>query len=304
MTNAWFLDEESRDRWIFHRVRRTVLQTRTRFCNVQILDTAALGRVLVLDDKIQSAELDEAIYHEALVHPAMTAHPGPKRVLILGGGEGATLREVLKHRCVERAVMVDIDGELVKICRKHLPSWSAGAFRSPRARIVIGDAVRFILRRPGTYDVIIADISDPEEDSPAGVIYTREFYRAARRRLRPGGIFVTQATEIFYDGSGIHPVLRATLASVFGRADSYAEYIPSFSSLWGFVAASDRAVVAGLDREVIARRLKERRVRTSYYCADMHGRMLLLPPAVRKRLARKKRLSTKKRPAFVYTPGR
>jgi len=303
MTNSWFLDEESRNRWIAYRLRRTVLQTRTRFCRVQILDTAALGRILVLDDKIQSAELDEAIYHEALVHPAMTAHPEPRRVLILGGGEGATLREVLKHRCVERAVMVDIDGELVEICRKHLPSWSAGALRSPRARVVIGDAVRYVLRRPGTWDVIIADISDPEEGSPAGVIYTREFYRALRPRLRPGGIFVTQATEIFYDGTGIHPILRATLASVFKRASSYAEYIPSFSSLWGFVAASDLAVVDGLDRAAIEKRLKERRVQTSYYNAAMHARMFLLPPAVRKRLAREKRLSTKKRPAFVYTPG-
>jgi spermidine synthase len=304
MTNNWFRDEESRDRWIFYRLRRTVLQTRTRFCNVQILDTASLGRVLVLDDKIQSAELDEAIYHEALVHPALTAHPEPRRVLILGGGEGATLREVLKHRCVERAVMVDIDGELVEICKKHLPAWNAGAFRSRRARVVIGDAVRFILRRPGTWDVVIADISDPEEGSPASVIYTREFYRAVKRRLRPGGLFVTQATEIFYDGSGIHPVLRATLASVFGRAESYAEYIPSFSSLWGFVAASDGSAVEGLHRDLIARRLRQRRVRTSYYGADMHGRMFILPPAVRRRLAREKRLSTKKRPAFVYTPGR
>lgn len=303
MTNTWFLDEESRDRWIGYRVRRTVLQTRTRFCRVQILDTAALGRVLVLDDKIQSAELDEAIYHEALVHPAMTAHPGPRRVLILGGGEGATLREVLKHRCVERAVMVDIDRELVALCRKHLSSWSAGAFRDRRARVVIGDAVRFILRGPGTYDVIIADISDPEEGSPAGVIYTREFYRALGRRLRPGGVFVTQATEIFYDGSGIHPILRATLASVFAGAASYGEYIPSFSSLWGFIAASHAVQVQDLDRGTIARRLKERGVRTSYYGAAMHERMFLLPPAVRRRLAREKRLSTKKRPAFVYTPG-
>jgi len=298
----WFLDEESRERWIFYRVNAHVLAARTRFQQVRIIDTGALGRVLVLDDKIQSAALDEHIYHEALVHPALTAHPAPARVLILGGGEGATAREVLKHRCVREAVMVDIDGELVELCRRHLPGWHAGALRSPRLRLVVADALAFVPACRERFDAIVCDVSDPEPGSPACRIYTKGFYEALARLLAPGGVFVTQATEIFYDGSGIHSVINRTVKRALGRAESYCEYVPSFSSLWGFVAAGGSGPLGALDAATIRARLRERRVRTRYYGAETHARIFCLPPEVRARIAAERRVSTARRPAFVYSP--
>jgi spermidine synthase len=270
---------------------------------VRIIDTHALGRVLVLDDKIQSAALDEHIYHEALVHPALTAHPSPSRVLILGGGEGATAREVLRHRCVREAVMVDIDGELVDICRRHLPAWHAGALRSPRLRLVVGDALAFVPACRERFDVVICDISDPEPGSPACRIYTKGFYERLGRLLAPGGLFVTQATEIFLDGSGIHAVIHATVKKALGRAESYCEHVPSFSTLWGFVAAGGSAPLGALPAATIRARLRSRRVRTRYYNAETHARLFCLPPEVRRRIESERRVSTVRRPAFVYSPA-
>ncbi|MFH1437827.1 MAG: polyamine aminopropyltransferase [Pseudomonadota bacterium] len=301
MSNNWFVDEESRHRWIWYRVRRHTLSTRTAFQDVDILESHSQGTLLVIDGKIQSAEFDEYVYHEALVHPVMVAHPDPRRVLILGGGEGAALREVLKHGCVRRAVMVDLDEELVQLCKKHLKKWHCGAFDDRRARLIFDDATKFVRASKDTFDVIIADISDPQANNPATGCYTREFYGALKKRLAPGGIFVTQATEIFLDGSGIYSVLYNTARSVFGSTESYGEFIPSFTSLWGFVAASPTLSLRSLDAGTIAARLRERKVRTAFYTPQTHARMLILPPGAEKKIAREKRLSTKKNPAVDYS---
>ena len=301
MSNNWYVDEESRHRWIWYRIRRHTLSTRTDFQDVDILESHSMGTLLVLDGKIQSAEFDEYVYHEALVHPVMVAHPNPRRILILGGGEGATLREVLKHGCVRRAVMVDLDEELVRLCKKHLKKWHCGAFDDRRARLVFDDATKFAATSKDTFDVIITDISDPEANSPATSCYTREFYGDLKKRLAPGGIFVTQATEIFLDGDGIHSVLNNTARCVFGNAESYGEFIPSFTSLWGFVAASPTLSLRSLDAGTISTRLRERKVRTAFYTPKKHAGMLILPPRVEKRIAREKKLSTKKNPAAVYS---
>lgn len=304
MTNIWFLDEESRSRWILYRVKKHVLEAETDFCTVRIMDTESLGRILVLDSKIQSAELDEHIYHEALVHPAMTAHSNPRRVLILGGGEGATLREVLKHGCVQQAIMVDINKQLVEICRKYLPAWHRNAFRDKRARIIFDDAADFIREAREKFDVIISDISDPEEGSPAAFFYTKEFFTLVKGRLKPDGIFVSQATEIFYDGSGIHPIINRTAARVFRVAESFCEFIPSFSSMWGFIAGTQGLSLKGLERKSVTGRLKERGVKTDFYSAAMHARMFILPPAAQKAITGEKKISTRKNPATVYSGSR
>jgi spermidine synthase len=117
---------------------------RTAFQEVAILDTQEYGKMLVIDGRTQSAEEDEYIYHEALVHPAMLTHPEPRQVLIIGGGEGASLREVLRYRSVERVVMVDIDRELVELCQKWLPEWHQGAFQDPRVELVFADGKDYI----------------------------------------------------------------------------------------------------------------------------------------------------------------
>ncbi|MCX6654358.1 MAG: fused MFS/spermidine synthase [Candidatus Bathyarchaeota archaeon] len=202
--NCWFMDQEDDNKSIYHRVKKEVFSTRTKFQEVEFLICYGLGEVLILDNKIQSAEFDEYIYHEALVHPAMFAHELPQRVLILGGGEGATAREVLRHSSVSEVIMVDIDGELVEFCKKHLKKWHQNSFNDERFEVIYQDAWDYVKNTKKRFDVIIADISDPIEGGPATNIYTKEFYEMISRILNPGGLFVTQAVEVLYGNVEYH----------------------------------------------------------------------------------------------------
>src|SRR5262249_14511312 len=173
-----------------YRVTKVLACQKTAFQNVVIAESCNYGRILFMDGAVQSAQDDEALYHEMLVQPAMILHAEPRDVLIVGGGEGATLREVLAHKSVRTATMVDIDQEAVELCREHLGPWHQGAFEDPRARVFYEDGRGFVERTDALYDVVIIDVVDSFEGGPAERLYTREFYELLRKRLRPGGIVV------------------------------------------------------------------------------------------------------------------
>jgi spermidine synthase len=214
---------------------------RTGYQSVVIAKTYNYGMALFLDGQIQSAEDDEALYHELLVQPAMLRHESPKDVLILGGGEGATLREVLVHESVRSATMVDLDGELVDLCRQHLEIMHMGAFDDPRARLIIGDGRAFLEHDPNLYDVIIVDLVDMIEHTQISRLYTIEFYELVRQRLRPGGIVAVQGLEFSFLDDEAHAAIARTLRVVFKEVHSYRTHIPSFLASWGFMLASDWA---------------------------------------------------------------
>ncbi len=246
------------DRYIY-RLKNVVFQGRTAQQSVLIADTWNYGRALFLDSVIQSSAEDEALYHEMLVQPAMLRHPSPRDVLVLGGGEGASLREVLAHRSVRQVTMVDFDRELVELCRTHLLRWHRGAFEDKRVRLVFEDARAFVARDDGRYDVIVIDLVDILEDMAASRLYSRQFYTLLRQRLRPDGIVVVQGLEFSFSDDRGHAALARTLRSVFGEVHSYRTHIPSFLGAWGFVIASDWVrpldwAEAEIDR-VIAERL-------------------------------------------------
>lgn len=296
-TAEWFMDRESEHKFTFHRIKEQILSTRTKYQTIKILDTYTLGRILVTDNKIQSAEADEYIYHECLVHPAMMLSPSPETVLILGGGEGATLREVLKYKAVKKVTMVDIDRELVNICQKYLPSWHRGAFQDKRVRLVFTDALKFIDRKLTPVDVLIMDISDPLADGPAAKLYTQEILQKMKRLLHEKSVFITQAIDVYFDNTDLHSVIHQTLKGVFKYVESYYEYIPSFSGLWGFVIASDFASASALSPAEIDRNLRQYQVRDlRYYDGQAHQRLFALPKVLRRIIRRQKQRSTIKHP--------
>jgi len=214
--------------------------SKTKYQDVSIFDTHNWGKVLLLDGLIQSAQFDEHRYHEALVHPAMIAHHNPKNVLIIGGGEGATAREVLKHPSVEHCTMVDIDGQLVEQCEKHLPEWHQGAFEDPRLELVIGDGMQFVLECNDIFDVIIIDVCDSfEDDSPTKGFFTANFVTKVKRILEIKGIVVYQAMSTAACENEKFIEVFKGVDQAFTYTTPYATYIPSFWSEWGFVAASD-----------------------------------------------------------------
>jgi spermidine synthase len=230
----WFLDLSSPADLVAYEKQEVLVSGTTRFQEYEIFRSRLWGKVLLLDGRLQSAQADEFIYHEALAHPALVAHPEPGRVLVLGGGEGATLREVLRHPGVESAVMVDIDQELVEVCRAWLPEFHQGAFDDPRTELVFADGRTWLAaQKDGSFDVIILDLPEPLEEGPALLLFTREFYGLVRSKLAPGGLAALQSGTAGPWGR-LLPDLNCTLKAVFPRVEAYTAFVPSFMDLYGF----------------------------------------------------------------------
>ena len=176
-----------------HAIIRTVFGLRTEFQLMEILETASYGKVLVLDGRIQSSVADDFIYHETLVHPAMIQHERPETALVIGGGEGATLREVLRYGSIRRVVMIDIDQAVIEACKVHLPEMHRGSFADERAELRFEDARAYLEATRERFDVAFIDLTEPMEEGPARFLFTREFYRLVSDRLTDRGLMAMQA---------------------------------------------------------------------------------------------------------------
>lgn len=293
----WFTPDESHS----HRIAKYIIKTRTRFQDVVLAETCSFGRCLILDGEMQSASLDEFIYHESLVYPAMLTVNNPEKVIILGGGEGATLREVLKHKKATKAIMVDIDGEVVDFCRKYLKEWHQGSMSNPRAEVIINDAAAVIMESKEIFDVIISDLPTAIEGGPAYKLYTLEFYKELKRKLAPGGAFVLQA------GSGnilqikFHSALYTTLRQIFKIVRPYYAYVPSFDVPWAFLFCSDRLDPAQLSVKQIERKITENiNGNLRFYDGITHVGLFHVPKYLRTFLQQQDRMITEKKPVFFY----
>ena len=297
---TWFQEYLTPNLAQYIAVRERVFSGKTRFQEVEVLDTIDFGRCLILDGKTQSSEADEFVYHEALVHPAMVAHPNPESVFIAGGGEGATLREVLAHNSVKSAVMVDLDGEVVDICRRFLPNHHRGAFDDPRVQLHIADARKYLEDTEDTYDVIIVDLPDPQEAGPASFLYTQSFYSLLRRRLNPGGVAAVQSEQCMTGNLKAFTAVSHTLGSVFPRVFPYHAMIPSFSLDWGFNLASLGPSPTEMAAQEVDRRLEERGCDSLWsYDGEAHLGMFMLLKNVRAALAEETRVITEDDPLVV-----
>ncbi|MEE8636972.1 MAG: polyamine aminopropyltransferase [Dehalococcoidia bacterium] len=297
----WFYDHISPDLTVMHSIREKIYSGRTKFQSVDIIKTGSFGTCLILDGKIQSSEADEFIYHEALVHPAMLTHPRPENVFIAGGGEGATLREVLAHKTVKRVVMVDIDEEVVGLCRRFLSSWHEKAFDDPRTELHFIDARKYLDESSEEFDVIIIDLADPLEQGPARLLYTKEFYRIIAQKLGPAGIMSVQAESSEWANLDNFAAIVNTLGNVFPVACPYQVHVPAFLGLWGFVSASQSLDPSKLTPEEIDTRIATRISRElKSYDGLTHQAMFTLPKHIRHQLAISKRVITDQEPISAY----
>jgi spermidine synthase len=299
--HSWFSDHISPDLTMLHSIKDRIYSGRTRFQSVEIIDTGSFGVCLVLDGKIQSSEVDEFIYHEALVHPSMLTHPHPERVLIAGGGEGATLREVLAHKTVNKAVMVDIDEEVVGLCRRFLPSWHQNAFDDPRTELHFTDARKYLEEIDERFDVIIIDLVDPLEQGPARLLYTWEFYQIVKQKLGHNGIMSVQSEQSEWDNLDNFAAISSTLRNVFRIAHPYQVHIPSFFSLWGFSAASESLDASDISPDEIDARISARvSKKLKSYDGLTHRAMFTIPKHIRQELAASRRIITDEQPISAY----
>ncbi len=299
---SWYVETLGDSLHYYYRIENFIYQGESKFQKIDVVDTCEFGRVLFLDEKIQSAEIDEFIYHEMLVHPAMLLHPEPKKVLIIGGGEGATLREVLNHPSVEQVVMVDIDEELVNICERYLEKWHRGAFSDPRSKVIFTDARKYIFETDEKFDVVISDLTEPLEEGPSIYLFTREFYERVFQILTDDGVFVAQAgsADIFYYNLPV--ILHRTLKEVFPFVDIYLTFMMSFQSLWSFVIATKHQSPSDVNSDFFTERIRTRNLSLKFFYPKFTDRMFTLPLYLIEELKKPGKISTDKEP-FIWEKG-
>ncbi len=297
----WHYELITPDLYQAERIRQTYYSGRTPYQDVVVMEGAAFGRSLVLDGKTQSTEVDEFAYHEGLVHPSMIAHDGPRSVFVAGGGEGATIREALKHDTVDRVVMVDIDRKVVELCREHLPNHHRNSFDDPRVELIHDDCLSYLENNDERFDLFVIDLPDPLEAGPAYLLYTREFYSLLRARMNPGGMMVAQSGPTgpsFYEQC--FSAVANTVSSVFPVVALSETFVPSFGSTWGFVIGSLGPDPSRLIVEDVDRRLSERVVgELRYFDGTTLKGMLSVPKYLRASVAAEQRIITRDNPLFV-----
>jgi len=299
--DKWLHDRISTNFIQLHRIEEVLYSGQTKFQSVKIIRSGDFGTCLVLDGKIQSTEADEFIYHEALVQPAMITHPCPERVFIAGGGEGATLREVLSHKTVQRAVMVDIDEEVTALCKKYLPHHSREAFEDSRTELHHTDARDYLTNSREKFDIIIIDLPDPIEEGPAYLLYTQEFYKMVQDRLTSNGIICMQAGSASLTELLNLTTVNNTLKSVFPIVSPYKVGIPCFGGPWGFCFASVSLNPVLLSPAEIDSRISARGLTgLKFYDGLTHQGIFSLPKYLRDALSRQERLITDKEPLYIY----
>lgn len=211
----------------------------TPFQKIDIYKTKMFGKLLVLDGDPQSSEFDQDIYHDALVNPALQIRPSSKNVLILGGGEGVTLQAALRNRSVEKAIMVDIDGDVVELCGKFFPEYWKGVISDKRGQIIIGDALKFLKETDERFDCILSDLTEPNPDAEEAGFLTPEFFRLIKSRLKPDGVFGMQASDAARGKDRLHRRYIETAKSLWKNVKPYKAFIPCFYTEWGFLTAHD-----------------------------------------------------------------
>ncbi|MGE5398527.1 MAG: polyamine aminopropyltransferase [Chitinophagales bacterium] len=267
----WLKETHTDGYYVGWKVENELWHEKTAFQELAIVETTEFGRALVLDGAIQTTEKDEFIYHEMISHVPMRVHPCPRKVLIIGGGDGGVLREVLKYSSVEHVDLVEIDRRVVEICREYLPSIAAG-YNDPRAHVHYEDGIKYVKNASDQYDVAIIDSSDPI--GPAVELFNKPFYQDVFRVLADDGLMVSQAeSPLFYTGS--FQAVHRNMKQVFPVSAPYLTCVPTYvSGFWAFVVGSRRfdPRVPGGD--------KPRIDGLKYYTEEIHRSAFIIPPFI------------------------
>jgi spermidine synthase len=268
----WYTEKQTQNLGITCKVDRTLHVERSQYQDIALIETKQFGRMLVLDGTVQTTIEDEFIYHEMIAHVPLLTHPDPKKVAVIGGGDGGAIREILKHPGVEEVYLVEIDSRVVEVSKKYLPEIS-GALDDSRVQVRIEDGIEFIGKNKGAFDVVLVDSTDPV--GPAVGLFVQEFYRSIYQSLRNDGVFVAQTESPFFNKDLISNVFR-DVSSIFPIARLYLCSIPTYpSGLWSFTMGSKVYDPMKVSEDRIAV------LDTKYYCSAIHKAAFALPPFVR-----------------------
>lgn len=267
----WFTEKQTPVFGITAKIRETLVTEQTEFQDLAMLDTEEFGRMLVLDGMVMTTIKDEFVYHEMVAHPALFTHPNPKRVLVVGGGDGGVIREVIKHPEVEQAVLVEIDGKVIEYSKKYLPE-IAGELDNPRVDVQVADGYMHIIESKNRYDVIMVDSTEPV--GPAAPLFERGFYQGIYEALKDDGIFVAQTDNPWFKADLIRKVNK-DVKEIFPIVRVYGANIPTYpSGLWTFTMGSKIHDPLQVDETKIPE------LDTKYYTPRIHKAAFVLPKFV------------------------
>ncbi len=268
----WFTEEQKPQMHLSLQVKEVLLQKTSHYQQIAVLDTEIFGRVLALDGYIQVTQLDEFIYHEMMAHPPLVTQGNPREVLVIGGGDGGTVREVLRHPGVEKVTLVEIDREVAEASRAFFPEVSS-CLDHPRVELRWEDGVAFLKDKEEAYDVIIIDSTEPV--GPAKTLFSFDFYRRVEKALKEGGVTAAQ-TESPFHNQGLVRTSWQYLEQLFPVAAVYTAPIPSYpGGLWSFALGSryrDPREISPQEGEFLWGQCR-------YYTPEIHRSAFTLPPA-------------------------
>lgn len=281
----WFREELFNDVAQEMEVSEIIVETKTEFQNLKILKTPRYGKILVLDEIIQTTQEDEFVYHEAMSHSPLFLHPQPEKILIVGGGDGGVLREIIKHQKVKKVDLVEIDKEVIDICQQYLPELSSGAFADPRVNLIIADGAEFVKDKKNAYDVIIIDSPDPV--GPAEVLFKTDFYKNIFQCLCGGGIVIRQTGSSVLQPAEC-PASFRQMKEIFDEVEVV--LIPTASYIGGdftLTAATKKASFADYKKNV-AESFQLSNIKTRWYAPEIYFARTILPAEFKALLEKEK----------------
>ncbi|SDK16037.1 polyamine aminopropyltransferase [Sediminibacillus albus] len=268
----WYTEKQTKDFGITAKVKRSLHSEKTDYQQLDMLETDEWGNMLVLDGMVMTTQKDEFVYHEMVAHVPLFTHPNPKHVLVVGGGDGGVIREVLKHKQVETATLVEIDGKVIEYSKQYLPE-IAGDLDDPRVTVKVADGFMHIAESKRAYDVIMVDSTEPV--GPAANLFTKGFYSGISKALKDDGIFVAQTDNPWFKADLIQQVYK-DVQEIFPVTRLYTANIPTYpSGLWTFTIGSK------IHDPLKVKDQRFTEMETKYYTKDIHFASFALPKFVK-----------------------
>lgn len=267
----WFSEKPISGTGIMLKVKKTLYRKKNKFQEVSVLETEDFGRMLVIDGMVMCTERDEFVYHEMITHVPVFIHPDPRNVLVIGGGDGGTVRELVRHKHIKKITMVEIDGDVIEASKKYLPSMSC-ELKNRRVDLIVGDGIKYVARKQNKFDVIILDSSDPV--GPAKGLFSHKFFRDVYNSLDDDGILVAQSESPFMYEAVIRETY-AVLRKIFPIVNMYFATIPTYpAGVWSFAFASKKYDPL---KDFNSKSFRSSRFKMKYYNRDVHRGAFMLP---------------------------
>jgi spermidine synthase len=284
----WFKDRFSSSEIHSHGFSRILQSFSTKYQDIQLIESGTYGKMLLIDGDVQSSLFDEYIYHESLVLPGLiSSDSSPEKIFLCGGGEGATLREILRCKTLESVIKCDIDQEAIQMYMEELPEWHQGSFFDPRVTLIHMDARKLLEeQKDQSFDGIYTDLTEPVNGGPSQMLYSREFFSICKAKLRQNGFLVAQGSLLRINTYEMHASIIRTMKEIFPIVRSYAVYVPSFDTTWGFAYASLGSDPPSLGSDEINFRIQQRITgKLNYYDGIAHQHIFSLGKDLREKIA-------------------